>query len=197
MSPGARGRRTPRRHDDAGITGLPRPRMLRIDRGFVVGLLLVGLGFLWLKGDAPPGFPGEPDLARYRGAPLLVVYGAPWCRDCEAEWQRLEAVLPEGLAVVHLVTSTEAGYGHPATAETAAAWAARLGVPPEQVLPADLTAMPLPALSLRDGSGRERLRLSGRADSERLRAEWRRLAPPPAGVGSPGLNAPLPPRSGG
>lgn len=186
----------PRSRRDAGaITGLPRPRLLRIDRGFVVGLLLVGLGFLWLKGGAPPGFPGEPDLARYRGAPLLVVYGAPWCRDCEAEWRRLEAALPEGLAVVHLVTSTEAGYGHPATAESAAAWATRLGVPAEQVLPADLTTMALPALSLRDAGGRERLRLSGRADLERLRAEWRRLAPPSASAEGLGLNAPAPPRN--
>jgi hypothetical protein len=167
----------PRRDEDA-ITGLPRPRMLRIDRGFVVGLLLVGVAFFWLKGESPPGFPGEPDLTRYRGAPLLVVYGAPWCRDCEPEWRRLRTRLPESLAVVHLVTSTEAGYGHPADAATAAAWAARLGVAAEQVLPADLTAMALPAVSLRDHRGRERLRLAGRIDPDRLLAEWRRVAPP-------------------
>ena len=150
----------------------PRKRTLTLDAGFFVGLALVGLLAWWVHGDEPPGLPGEPDLRPYRGTPLLLVYGAPGCEACVANWPSLRDDLPRGLRVMHLVARQSDADRRPATAETARRWAAVLGVRGTEVLPAALPTRRLPAFVLRDDRGRWRLEHSGPYDAparERLR----------------------------
>lgn len=164
----------PRPRDDDRAP--PSPLQRRFHPTFLFGVATAAAVWWALNGDAPPGLPGEPDLRPYEGAPLLVVYGAPWCRDCAAEWRALEPTLPDGLTVLHLATSTERGRGHPATEATVQAWAATLGVPEASVRPADLTHKHLPALLLRDATGRWRFEHTGRLDRASRAALARALA---------------------
>lgn len=174
-----------------------RVRRPRLDAAFLVGLaLLVGLA-VWLKGEPPPGLPGEPDLAAHRGAPLLVVYGAPGCAACLVQWRGLEAALPQGLGVLHLAARASKTDVRAADADTARRWAASLGVPPGAVQPANLPTRTLPALVLRDARGRWRFEHGGPLDAEArarldraLRAEGlAALAVPPAGTATAAASA--------
>jgi len=169
-------------------------RDLTLDRGFLVGMALV-VGMVWWVRDGryegadsePPtstasaDFGGAGSLLRvradgrpvrfadFRGAPLLVVYGAEWSRDSAAQLAAVRAAAPPGLAVIHVVTSTAQGYGHPATVETAAAWAAHFQLPAADVIAADLSAKTLPAVALFDAQGRLLAERSGLQDEAALR----------------------------
>jgi thiol-disulfide isomerase/thioredoxin len=179
------------------------PRMRRtlvLDRGFLVGMSLLLLLGWWVHSDTPAEWtPPEAApyrgaanvqrvtangeftaLASFRGAPVLVVYGAPWCSDCELQVAEVAQAAPKDLRVVHVVTSAPAGYGHPATRGDAAYWARRFELAPEQVLAADLTAMRLPALMLFDAQGGLLFEHTGLMDSGALRrALSDRVADPP------------------
>ncbi|HAI58519.1 MAG TPA: hypothetical protein DCM32_01390 [Xanthomonadaceae bacterium] len=139
-------------------------RRPRLDAAFLLGVvLMLGLAW-WLKGDPPPGLPGEPDLSPYQGAPLLLVYGAPGCAACLVQWRTLEHSLPADLRVLHLAARASKTDTRPADADTARRWAASLGVAPAAVLPADLPQRTLPALVLRDVRGRWRFEHAGALD---------------------------------
>lgn len=142
----------------------PRVRAPKLDAAFVVGLVLLAALAWWLKGDAPPGLPGEPDLSPHHGAPLLVVYGAPGCAACLAQWRALEHTLPSGLGVLHLAARASKTDTRAADADTARRWAASLGVAPAAVRPAHLPQRTLPALVLRDARGRWRFEHVGPLD---------------------------------
>lgn len=158
-----------------------------LDRGFVIGLGVLLL-VAWMLDRAPtapaavpPNYGGAADLARvdadgrtvrfrdFRGEPVLVVYAAEWSTDSPAQLAAIRSAAPAGLRVVHVLTSTIDGYGHPATEDTARAWARRHGLPARDVIAADLTAKPLPALVLFDAEGRMRFEHSGLMDAATLR----------------------------
>ncbi len=139
--------------------------MLTLDRGFLVGMGLVVALAWWVRGGEPPGLPGEPDLRPYRGAALLVVYGAPGCASCETQWRALAPTLPADLQVVHLAAREAVDDARPATADTARRWAATLQVADSAVLPAHLPQRPLPSLLLRSARGRWRFEHSGELDA--------------------------------
>ena len=142
----------------------PRKRTLTLNAGFFVGVGLVLALAWWVHGDEPPGLRGEPDFSPLRGQPFLVVYGAPSCEPCVAQWRELRPTLPGGLRVVHLLPREADG---PVAGEAAlAAWAARLGVPAASVLPADLTRATLPAVVLRDERARWRFEHAGPWNAE-------------------------------
>lgn len=154
----------------------PRPRVLTLDRAFFAGVaLVVGLAF-WVHGDEPPGLPGEPNLRPYRGAPVLVVYGAPGCATCVRQWQALAPALPEGLTVIHLVARQADDDPRPADAAAARRWAAALGVAPEAVLPAALPKRQLPAVLLRNDRSRWRFEHVGALDARSLAGLQRAIA---------------------
>lgn len=142
----------------------PKRRMLTIDAGFVVGLVLVGLLAWWVRGDAPPGLRGEPDFSPLHGAPFLVVYGAPSCAACPAEWAALRRTLPTGLRVVHL--RVREADGPAPDADDARAWAEALGVATADVAPADLVRQRLPAVVLRNERARWRFEHTGPMDAK-------------------------------
>jgi hypothetical protein len=144
----------------------PRARVLTLDRGFLVGMGLVVALAWWVHGDEPPGLPGEPDLGPYRGAPLLVVYGAPGCMACETQWRALAPTLPAGLQVLHLAAREAVDDARPATAETARRWASTLQVADAAVLPAALPNRALPSLVLRSARGRWRFEQVGALDAK-------------------------------
>ncbi len=148
----------------------PRQRMLTLDRGFLVGIGLVVVLAWWLRGDEPPGLAGEPDLRSFRGAPLLLVYGAPGCSVCERQWRELQPTLPLGLQVLHLAARAGDGDPRPATPEVAQRWARTLQLPTSEVLPAHLPTRRLPALLLRNERGRWRFEHTGRLDAEARQA---------------------------
>lgn len=147
----------------------PRPRTLTLNAGFFVGVGLVLALAWWIHGDEPPGLRGEPDFAPLRGAPFLIVYGAPSCEPCVESWPALRAELPPGLRVVHLLTRDAPGPGEapgPLADEAALQrWAQQLNVPRESVLPADLVRTTLPALVLRDERARWRFEHAGPLDA--------------------------------
>jgi hypothetical protein len=147
------------RADRVGERPQPRKRTLTLNAGFFVGVGLVMALAWWIHGDAPPGLRGEPDFTSLRGQPFLVVYGAPSCQPCVDAWPALRERLPKGLRVVHLLTRDAGGPLPDATMQ--AAWAARLGVPRESVLPADLVRQRLPAVVLRDARARWRFEHGG------------------------------------
>jgi len=160
----------------------PRQRTLTLNAGFFVGVSLVVALAWWVHGDEPPGLRGEPDFSPLRGEPFLVLYGAPSCEACVLQWQALRPTLPTSLRVVHLLAREGAG----PVADTAAreAWAARLAVPVDTVLPADLVRATLPAVVLRDERARWRFEHAGPWDAA-ARARFERalrlegaLAPP-------------------
>lgn len=168
----------------------PRPFFRR---GILIGLLVaMGLG-AWLH-DLPALLRGPPPdivalerprldaegqsrrLAEWQGRPVLVAYGADWCRDCPALVAAVEdAAAPADLVVLHMLTSAAAGYGHPPDAADAAAWAQRFGLPPERVWAADLTAKRLPAWVLFDPQGRVIAEQHGPVDSAALAGALARL----------------------
>lgn len=150
--------------------------MLTIDRGFFVGMGLVVLLAWWVRGDAPPGLAGEPDLSPFHGAPLLIVYGAPGCEACITQWRELSQELPAGLGVLHLAARSAIDDARPADAATARRWAEALAVPDASVLPADLPARPLPAMVLRSAGGRWRFEQNGVLDAEARARLQRALA---------------------
>ncbi len=142
----------------------PRKRTLTLNAGFFVGVGLVLALAWWVHGDEPPGLRGEPDFSPLRGAPFLVVYGASSCEACVAQWRALRPSLPRDLRVVHLLTREADG---PVADDAAlAAWAARLRVPPTDVLPADLTRTTLPAVVLRNERARWRFEHAGPWNAE-------------------------------
>jgi len=169
-------------------------RDLTLDRGFLVGMALV-VGMVWwvrdgrfegadskpLTSTASADYGGAGDLLRvradgssvrfsdFRGAPLLVVYGAEWSRDSAAQLAAVRAAAPPKLVVIHVVTSTSQGYGHPATVETAAAWATLHRLPVADVIAADLSAKTLPAVALFDADGRLLAERTGLQDEAALR----------------------------
>ncbi len=163
----------------------PTRRRPTLDRGFVigVGVLLLMAWFLDRLPEAPtpPAYGGAADLARidadgrtvrfrdFLGHPVLVVYAADWSRDSVAQLEAARSVAPETLRVVLVLTSTAEGYGHPATEETARTWARRHGLPANDVLAADLTAKPLPAVVLFDAEGVLRFEHTGPLDAAALR----------------------------
>lgn len=154
-------------------------RRAPLDLGFFIGvgcIALLSFGVGWwrdrdLRASLAYGGAGENvrwnaagqpvRFADFRGQPLLVVYGAEWCRDCPAQVALLRQHLPSTLPMLHVVTSTARGYGHPATVADAQAWATRFDLPPARVLAADLSAKRLPALTLFDSEGRIVLDLTG------------------------------------
>ena len=156
-----------------------------IDRGFVIGLGVLLLVAWSLdrtpEGSAPAAYGGAADLARidaegrtvrfrdFRGQATLVVYAADWSRDSAVQLETARAVAPASLRVVVVLTSTVEGYGHPATQDTARAWARRHGLPATDVLAADLTAKPLPAVVLFDADGALRFEHTGPLDAAALR----------------------------
>lgn len=142
----------------------PRRRTLTLNAGFFVGVGLVVALAWWVHGDEPPGLRGEPDFSPLRGAPFLVVYGAPSCAACVAEWPALRESLPRDLRVVHLLTRD--AHGPLPDAAAREAWASRLAVPRDAVLPADLVRQRLPAVVLRDARGRWRFEHSGPLDAD-------------------------------
>jgi len=137
----------------------PRKRTLTLNAGFFVGMGLVVALAWWVHGDEPPGLRGEPDFAPLGGAPFLVVYGAPSCDACVAQWRSLRPTLPAGLRVVHLLTRE--GGGPVADVAAREAWARRLAVSTDAVLPADLVRATLPAVVLRDERARWRFEHAG------------------------------------
>lgn len=137
----------------------PRSRTLTLNAGFFVGVGLVLALAWWVHGDEPPGLRGEPDFSPLRGQPFLVVYGALACDACVAQWRALRPTLPDGLRVVHLLTRE--GTGPVADEAALDAWAQRLAVPVDTVLPADLTRTTLPAVVLRDQRARWRFEHAG------------------------------------
>jgi len=163
-------------------------RTLVMDRGLLVGMSMLLLLGWWVHSDtpsdwvppAPKDYRGAAELVRvkangesttfasFRGAPLLVVYGASWCTDCTLQVAEVAKAVPRNLRTIHVVTSAPAGYGRPATREDAAYWARRFGLAPEQVLAADLTAMRLPALMLFDAEGRLLFEHTGLMDAAGL-----------------------------
>ena len=142
----------------------PRKRTLTLNAGFFVGVGLVLALAWWVHGDEPPGLRGEPDFSPLRGQPFLVVYGAPSCEPCVAQWRELRPTLPGGLRVVHLLTRE--GAGPVADAAALDDWAARLRVPRAAVLPADLTRSTLPAVVLRNERARWRFEHAGPWNAE-------------------------------
>ncbi|MCE2944747.1 MAG: TlpA family protein disulfide reductase [Lysobacteraceae bacterium] len=158
-----------------------------LDRGFAIGLGVLLLA-AWLLDRVPtmpeappPSYGGAADLARadadgrtvrfrdFRGEPVLVVYAADWSEDSPAQLAAVRSAAPPGLRVVHVLTSTIDGYGHPATVDTARAWARRHGLAARDVIAADLTAKPLPALALFDADGTMRFEHSGLMEAATLR----------------------------
>lgn len=142
----------------------PRKRELTLNAAFFVGIGLVMALAWWVHGDDPPGLRGEPDFSPLRGQSFLVVYGAPSCDACVAQWQALQRTLPRDLHVVHLLTRDPSG--PLATPEDLDRWASRLGVPRAAVLPGDLVRATLPAVVLRDGRARWRFEHAGPWDAE-------------------------------
>ena len=175
-------------------------RRAPLDLGFFIGvgciaLLSFGVGW-WRDRELPAlqSYGGAADTVRrnaaggslrfadFRGQPLLVVYGAPWCRDCPSQVAVLRQALPPDVPTLHVVTSTARGYGHPADVADARAWARRFNLPAERVLAADLSAKRLPALTLFDGEGRIVLDVTGLAEpaavTDALRESgWREKGP--------------------
>ena len=149
----------------------PRQRFLILDRGFFVGIGLVVALAWWIRGDDPPGLPGEPELSAFQGKPLLVVYGAPGCIACDLQWRALAPTLPEDLQVVHLAARASMEDPRPATPDTVQLWAETLRIPASDVLPAHLPTRPLPALLLRNEHGRWRFEHTGQLDA----GAWRGL----------------------
>ncbi|MBS3896925.1 hypothetical protein [Silanimonas sp.] len=164
-----------------------------LQRSVLIGLVMAILLGVWLR-DLPALFRQPPvetvalerprvdalgtprQLAEWQGRPVLVAYGAAWCQDCPALVAAAEAAgQRDGLVVLHMLTSTVAGYGHPPGASDAATWAERFGLPPERVWAADLTAKPLPAWTLFDAEGRVRAEHEGPIDPRRLAAALDRL----------------------
>lgn len=166
----------------------PEPPSPLFRPGILIGMLVaVGLG-AWLH-DLPALLRGPPPdlvalerprldamghnrrLAEWQGRPVLVAYGAEWCRDCPALVAAVEnAAAPANLVVLHMLTSAAAGYGHPPGVADAAAWAQRFGLPPERVWAADLTAKRLPAWVLFDHEGRVIAEQYGPVDGAALTA---------------------------
>lgn len=142
----------------------PRKRELTLNAAFFVGMGLVMALAWWVHGDEPPGLRGEPDFSPLRGQPFLVVYGAPSCEACVAQWRSLRPTLPAGLRVVHLLTRD--ADGPVADTEARLAWASRLDVPADAVLPADLVRGTLPAVVLRDARARWRFEHAGPWDRD-------------------------------
>lgn len=149
------------RADRIGHRPKPRARTLTLDAGFFVGIGLVAALAWWVRGDVPPGLAGEPDLTPFQGTPLLVVYGAPGCVECERQWRTLEPTLPEGLRVLHLAARAAIDDPRPANEETVRQWAATLGASAGDVLPAHLPQRALPAVVLRSERGRWRFERGG------------------------------------
>lgn len=137
----------------------PRKRELTLNAAFFVGIGLVMALAWWVHGDEPPGLRGEPDFSPLRGEPFLVVYGAAGCESCVDEWRALRPTLPRDLRVVHLLTREADGPA--ADAEARLAWASRLEVSADAVLPADLVRATLPAVVLRDARARWRFEHAG------------------------------------
>lgn len=168
-------------------------------RGVLVGLLVALALGVWLR-DLPALLRPPPvetaalerprldatgaprRLDEWVGRPVLVAYGAQWCRDCPALVAAAEAAgrdTAADLVVLHMLTSAEAGYGHPPRAADAAAWPERFGLPAERVWAADLSAKPLPAWTLFDAEGRVLAEQHGPVDPARLAAALARLPAPP------------------
>jgi hypothetical protein len=166
-----------------------------LDLGFFIGIgciLVLSVGVSWWRdrdlvaSADPTAYGGAAEVVRhtalgqpvrfadFRGAPLLVVYGADWCADCPAQLAAVRAAAPPTLRVRYVVTSSARGYGHPATPADARAWAERFGLPPTQVLAADLTAKHLPALTVFDREGRIVLDQNGLPDTLALQAALQR-----------------------
>lgn len=147
----------------------PRRRTLTLNVGFFVGMGLVLALAWWIHGDEPPGLRGEPDFSPLRGDPFLVVYGAPSCDACVDAWPALRDSLPEGLRVVHLLMRDAGPAGGPAgplaDAQALRAWARRLDVPGDAVLPADAVRRTLPTVVLRDARARWRFEHAGTLDA--------------------------------
>ena len=165
-----------------------------LQRSVAIGVVLAILLGVWLR-DLPALLREPPvetaalerprtdasgaprQLAEWRGRPVLVAYGAAWCHDCPALVAAAEtAGQRDELVVLHMLTSTAAGYGHPPGAADAAAWAERFDLPQERVWAADLTAKPLPAWTLFDAEGRVRAEHEGPVDPAALAAALARLS---------------------
>jgi len=164
-----------------------------LQRSVVIGVVLAILLGVWLR-DLPALLRKPPvetaalerpridalgasrRLAEWHGRPVLVAYGAAWCLDCPAMVAAAEmAGQRDDLVVLHMLTSTGAGYGHPPGVADAAAWARRFDLPPERVWAADLTAKSLPAWTLFDAEGRVRAEHEGPVDPAALAAALARL----------------------
>ena len=68
-----------------------------------------------------------------------------------------------------VMTSEPAGYGHPATRETAERWAKRLSLNPKRVVAADLTSLKLPQHALFSPDGKELYRHIGQMSAADIR----------------------------
>jgi len=105
----------------------------------------------------------------YAGEFVWAEYAAPWCGTSPRQSSQLEAVSShDGVRRVTVLTSEKGGYGHPATRETAAAWAARFRLDPDHVLAADLSYLTVPRHILFSPEGQTLLDHTGYLGSEEV-----------------------------
>jgi len=117
-------------------------------------------------------------LADFSGRFVWVDYAAEWCAACTPQSATIRSLAGANLSdvvFVTVMTSEPAGFGHPATQETARRWAERASLDPAHVVAADFSSMTLPQHALFAPNGTEVFRHTGSLSSAQIRATLKRL----------------------
>lgn len=117
-------------------------------------------------------------LADFSGRLVWVDYAAEWCAACtpqSATIRSLAGAHQGDVVFVTVMTSEPAGYGHPATQETARRWAERASLDPARVVAADFSSMKLPQHALFAPNGTEVFRHTGSLTAAQIRETLERF----------------------
>lgn len=117
-------------------------------------------------------------LADFSGRLVWVDFAAEWCAACgpqSAAIRSLAGRYGDDVVFVTVMTSEPAGFGHPATQETARRWAERAALDPARVVAADFSSMTLPQHALFGPDGTELFRHTGSLSAAQIRSTLERL----------------------
>lgn len=114
-------------------------------------------------------------LASFPGKLVWVDYAAEWCSACGPQSATIRSLAGsyDDVAFVTVMTSEPAGFGHPATPDTAKRWARRTSLDPGNVVAADFTSLKLPQHTLFAPDGTALFRHTGSLSAAHIQATLR------------------------